>query len=223
MTDGTSMEDDLSIDPPMDDPRPASGSLDKGRLAKVSTIVALGTLTSRLTGLLRVVFTAAALGDGIAADGTSGATVATALGVRLTGPATARLQTADSVQIERAARLTAAVTSVGPLMCLPLAILGKGCRTLKGRQATHSGALRAIYRRGIGRICGTRRGCDRQRPHCEDRRDRSEPIPKHGQLLSPLMRVRTGVSPGGASRRSSTIAAVQDRCSVPCPWPVFAL
>ncbi|HKY16558.1 MAG TPA: murein biosynthesis integral membrane protein MurJ [Microthrixaceae bacterium] len=50
--------------------------LDRGRLARVSTVVATGTLLSRLTGLLRVVFTAAALGDGLVADSYNLANVA---------------------------------------------------------------------------------------------------------------------------------------------------
>ncbi len=50
--------------------------LDRGRLAKVSTIVAAGTLASRVTGLIRVIFTAAALGDGLAADAFNLANVA---------------------------------------------------------------------------------------------------------------------------------------------------
>jgi hypothetical protein len=52
----------------------------------------------------------------------SGATVATALVVRATGPAIARLQTADKMQTERAARITTAATCVGRLMYIPLAI-----------------------------------------------------------------------------------------------------
>jgi putative peptidoglycan lipid II flippase len=78
------MEDDLSIDPPLygaertGDPGPDQPArpLDKGRLAKVSTIVAAGTLASRVTGLIRVILTAAALGDGLTADAYNLANVA---------------------------------------------------------------------------------------------------------------------------------------------------
>ena len=52
--------------------RPLSGS----RLLQVSTIVALGTLLSRITGLFRIVFTAAALGDDRVADAYNLANVA---------------------------------------------------------------------------------------------------------------------------------------------------
>jgi putative peptidoglycan lipid II flippase len=52
--------------------RPLSGS----KLLQVSTIVALGTLLSRVTGLFRIVFTAAALGDDRVADAYNLANVA---------------------------------------------------------------------------------------------------------------------------------------------------
>ena len=52
----------------------------------------------------------------------SGGTAATVLVVRATGPATARLQTADQMQMERAARITTAATGLGLLMYIPLAI-----------------------------------------------------------------------------------------------------
>jgi putative peptidoglycan lipid II flippase len=49
---------------------------DRGRLLRTSTQVAAGTLLSRLTGLLRIVFTAAAIGDKAAADAYNLANVA---------------------------------------------------------------------------------------------------------------------------------------------------
>jgi putative peptidoglycan lipid II flippase len=53
-----------------------SQRFDRGRLLRTSTQVAAGTLLSRLTGLLRIVFTAAAIGDKAAADAYNLANVA---------------------------------------------------------------------------------------------------------------------------------------------------
>src|SRR5439155_16443954 len=58
-------------------------------------------------------------------------------------------------------------------------------------------------------------GHQRQHNDSDERRDRREPTPMHAQLLSPLL--------WGCNSRSMTIAAVQDRCFVPCPSPVLAL
>jgi putative peptidoglycan lipid II flippase len=53
-----------------------SQRFDRGRLVRTSSQVAAGTLLSRLTGLLRIVFTAAAIGDRAAADAYNLANVA---------------------------------------------------------------------------------------------------------------------------------------------------
>src|SRR3954468_23705293 len=79
---------------------------------------------------------------GGAVGGASGATVAAASVVRATGPAITRLQTADKMQTERAARITTAATGLGLLMYIPLAIQAQRTPDLECRQATPPGALR---------------------------------------------------------------------------------
>ena len=76
---------------------------------------------------------------------------------RATGPASARLQLVDKMQAESAAQITNGRNLRRTCSCaFRSAIFGVQARPdPECRRAMPPGALRMIYRRGIGRICGT--------------------------------------------------------------------